>query len=348
MQLKIMKKSLLLVIVSFLCSWHLWSQNTCTDQLRLAQTRFDEGSLDEIPLLIDACMKDGFTNEEKTNAYKLLIQTYLFNELPEKADEVMMLFLREFPSYTLAVNDPKEFINLYNTYRTTPIMKIQITLGMPLTSPMVIEPFGINNLNADKAKFSQKVGGMLEINYINKLYKSFDYSIGSSFSLLRYGYLDNPYPFTEVKGTASDIYIGLPLSVRYNYKFRRINLFAKTGIEPAYLLSSRMDLTRNKKNVIGAQPYTGTENLTTNHRQFDFRPIMSMGIGFKLYKQDFLFTVGMKFGTRSVVNPDKILNSDISSTLALKYYYVEDKMTLNQTYFSFSYIFSVYKPKKLQ
>ena len=337
-----MKKVFLLIILlsGFL---QVHSQNTCTDQLRAAQTKFDEGSLDEIPQLIEACMKEGFTDEEKTNAYKLLIQTYLFNEQPEKADEVMLQFLREFPSYALAVNDPKEFVNLYGTYRTKPIMKFQITGGMSLGMPAVTENFSLGNTETAKTKYTPMPGLMTEINYINTINRIFDYSIGGSFSWLRYGYTSTPLEFTEVTGTYSNMYVGMPLTVRYNYKFGKGGLAIRAGIEPVYLLSSKVELTR--KDITRPDPITGTEDFTSYHNKIDIRPVVSMGLNFKIRKLEFLVTAGMKFGSINVVNKEKIEDNEV---VQQKYSFIEDRMILHQSYISISYMFSIYKPKKIR
>ena len=43
------------------------AQNTsiCAETLKEAERKFDEGKLDEIPKMLETCMKDGFTKEEK-------------------------------------------------------------------------------------------------------------------------------------------------------------------------------------------------------------------------------------------------------------------------------------------
>jgi len=340
-----MKRILFAISIVFLGISTLRAQNLCEDQLKVAQRRFDDGLLDEIPQLLANCMEDGFTKEEKASAYKLLIQTYLFNEQTEKADEVMLKFLKEFPSYSLAANDPKEFINLYGTYRTKPIFKIEAKFGGSFCMPTSIESYGTSDIVNVKPTYKLKFGYSAEVNYINVLYKKFDYSIGVSYTLLSYGYTNNPYEYSTVTGTFKNSYIGLPIAVKYNYKFKGINLFAKAGVEPVYLITSSVDLER-RDNIIGRQePYTGTENLIDLHKKIDIRPLLAIGVSFKMGGGWLNVSAGVKFST-FVQNDSQKRYSN--TTLMNKYFFVEDNLLLNQSNISVSYIRPIYKPKKIR
>lgn len=323
----------------------LQAQNTCTDQLKLAQRKFDDGLLDDIPQLLANCMKDGFTDEEKTNAYKLLIQTYLFSEKQDKADEVMMQFLKDFPSYVIAVNDPKEFVNLHSTYRTKPIFKIEFKLGTTFCMPKIVEQYGTSDLNSVKPTYKAKAGFNVELNYLNKLYKNFDYSIGASLTISTFDYKNNPTSYSTVSGTFTSWYVGLPIACRYNYKYKGINFFAKIGIEPVYLLKSSASFTRKDNIITRQEPFTGTEDLLNMQKKIDIRPLIAIGTSFKLQEWWLNVAAGFKFST--IVQADK--NKRYSNeTLASKYFYVQDDLLFNQTYLSVSFIRPIYKPKKIK
>ena len=340
-----MKRIILLIAIVFLGLTALQAQNTCGDQLKVAQRRFDDGLLDDIPQLLANCMKKGFTDEEKTNAYKLLIQTYLFSENQAKADEVMLQFLNEFPNYAIANNDPKEFVNIYSTYRTKPIFKIELKMGFNFCMPNFVEPFGTGNINTIKPTYKTKLGGTFELNYLNKLYKNFDYSIGASFTLSNFTYSNKPNDYSTVTGTFKNSYIGLPIAVRYNYNFKGINLFAKVGVEPTYLLASTADLSR-ADNIIGRQePFTGTENLIGSQNRLDIRPLLAIGASFKFWGGWLNTSVGFKFSTMAQLNKQKAYTN---SVLQNKYFFAEDVLLMNQSHFSVSYIIPIYKPKKIR
>ncbi len=340
-----MKRFLIIATIAFLGLSALQAQNTCGDQLKVAQRRFDDGLLEDIPQLLANCMKSGFTNEEKTNAYKLLIQTYLFSENQSKADEVMLKFLNEFPSYSIANNDPKEFINLYSTYRTKPIFKVEVKLGLNFCMPTMVEPYGTGNIDKIKPTYKPKIGYAFEINYINKLYKDFDYSIGTSITFSNFSYSNNPTDYSTVKGDFKYLYLGFPIAVKYNYNFKGINLFAKAGFEPIYLMKSSVALSR-QDNIIGRQePFTGTEDLTKSQKKLDIRPLLAVGVAFKIGRNMLNVSAGFKFSTMTQLNKNKLYSN---SALYSKYFFAEDNLLMNQSHISVSFIRSIYKPKKLR
>lgn len=338
-----MKKYLLLAAIAFLGLTAIQAQNTCGDQLKVAQRRFDDGLLDDIPQLLASCMKSGFTDEERANAYKLLIQTYLFTENQEKADEVMLQFLNKFPSYAIANNDPKEFINLYNTYRTDPIFKVEIKFGLNFCTPSLVEPYGTGNTKTITPTFSPKIGIAIELNYLNKLYKNLDYCIGTSYTLSKFSYSNNPNGYSTVTGDFKSTYIGIPIGVRYNYKLKGINLIAKVGVEPVYLLASTVSLTRTD-NIIGRQePFAGTENLIGSHKKIDIRPLIAVGASFKMGRNSLNVSAGFKFSTMTQINKQYT-----NPTLQTKYFFGEDVLLMNQSHVSISFIRPIYKPKKIK
>jgi hypothetical protein len=340
-----MKRILLLFLIVIVSFPVLRAQNTCADQLKVAQRSFDDGLLDDIPQLLAGCMKDGFTREEKTNAYKLLIQTYLFSENTEKADEVMMKFLSDFPSYAIATNDPKEFINLYGTYRTKPIFKIEAKGGITFCMPSPVQFYGTGDISKKKPTYKSKVGYNFELNYINTLYKNFDYSIGVAFTLTNLSYSNNPNTYSTVTGLFNNMYLGLPVAVRYNFNFKGVNLFAKAGFETVYLMKSSVDLTRTDNIVTRQEPFKGTEDLLASHRKIDIRPLFALGASFKVGRNWLNLSAGFKFSTMIQTNPKKYYSNNL---LMEKYFFAEDDLLLNQSYLSVSIIRPIYKPKKLK
>ncbi len=330
--------SFLLCVVSIAA----FAQESCSDQLRLAQRRYENGLLEDIPNLLNGCLNKGFTREEKSNAYKLLIQSYIFSNNMAMADEVMLRFLRDFPKYSISPTDHKEFIDLYNTYRTEPIMKIEAKLGMNYSLPWVNEYYRVESLNDNSPSYSSGIGVFGEVNYLNNLFDDFDGSFGFSFSYISLDYVNEPFSFTTVSAKYSKFYVGLPLALRYNINLIGIDFFAKGGFEPSYLLSSSVVFSRE---IVGAaDPIVGTENITAFQKRFDLRPILSAGANFNIGNAQLMITAGFKFGTFFPTDANKrYLNEELYQ----KYYFISDDFLVHQAYLSLSYIFSIYNPKKI-
>ena len=336
-------KKLLVTIFISLLAFGLKAQNTCSEQLRLAQSKFDAGLLDEIPGLIELCLKKGFTNEEKVTAYKLLIQTYLFSDMPEMADRTMLEFLGEFPSQPVTTNDTQEFINLYRTYRTDPIMKIEASIGGILSLPYVKEFYGLEDLNKVYPEYSSGGWVSAEVNYIDNLFGDFDGSFGLSLSYMQVGYWNVPYEFTDVSATYNNVYFGVPLALRYNKRLLGIDFFAKGGFEPVFLLYSNIAFTRTR--VGETDDITGTVNVLDLQRKFDIRPMLSVGANINIWNANFMVTTGIKFGT---VKPTESTTRYANEELYQKYYFILDDYFVNQVFLNISYVFSIYNPKKIR
>lgn len=318
------------------------AQVTCSEQLRIAQRNFDDGLLENISEQLGGCMEDGFTKEEKINAYKLLIQTHLFSGLPVLADELMLEFLTEFPSYTITSTDPVEFVDLFNTYSTDPIFRIEVNAGTNFVLPLVAQYFGPANIETNQPVYDIRPGFGAEVNFIKSLGGNFSFSAGFSFSALNLSYSNWPYDYSTVTGNISSMYAGVPLAVRYNYNPGLIGFFMKMGVEPVYLINSSVDLVRTD-DIIGREPISGTVNLTEGHNMYDIRVFGAVGLQLNLSRDQLLLSVGYKASTIPVLDETEYyMDPDVQS----KYFFTEDNMMLNHAFVTFSYIRSIYNPKK--
>ncbi len=337
-----MRKSLLISTLAILAATAAYPQINCTEQLRQAERRYDEGLLEVIPEMINSCIVSGFTREEKINAYKLLIQTYLFSDKIINADETMYEFLREFPEYSITDVDPKEFVNLYHTYQTDPVMKIEPYLGANYSMPFILENFGVSDLNHNVPQYSSNFGFNAGVNLTDRIFDKIDGSIGLSLHYSRVGYFSQLFDFTHLNGTYTDFYIGLPVSMRYNIRLRNIDMFARSGVEALYLINSGNSLTRGFTG--GGDNIVETVNLTDYRKRFDIRPFIGFGIAPALGNLRLMFDTGFRFGTIVPVDNDLRYSND---ELFEKFYFIEDKWIFNHFYFNVTWVHSIYKPVKI-
>ena len=112
------------LIIGFLtiCLLESKAQSDCTQTLRQARTTFDEGRIHELEARLSGCISNGFNDEERTEAYRLLILSYIYLDETDKADKTMLDLLHDNPGFKISNEaDPTELINLYSTFRTEPI-----------------------------------------------------------------------------------------------------------------------------------------------------------------------------------------------------------------------------------
>jgi hypothetical protein len=317
------------------------AQVNCSEQLIQAQRRFDEGLLDDIPQLLESCLISGFTKEERLNAQKLLVLTYLFRDDAQNADDEMLRFLRGFPEYSITSSDPKEFVNLYNTYRTDPILRIEPFMGLNYSMPFVFEHFGVGDLNQNVPEYSSGFGLSAGANYTDRLNEKLDWSFGLAVHYSGVDYFYQVFDYTFINGRYTEIYAGLPASVRYYFSKR--NTFIKAGIETSFLLSSKNNLSRGFNT--GDDDIVGTLNLTGYHRKVDIRPVLGIGFSPKFGNVKLLVDAGFRMATIAPVKKDLRYSNEEAFE---KFFFIEDKWVFNHFYLNVSYVFSVYKPVKLR
>lgn len=89
----------------------------CTGLLEDAKEAYAGGMVELVPELLLPCIKSGLSGAPKQEAYKLVINAYLFDYLPDEADKLMSDFLDENPNYEALPSDPAEFKLLLNAHK---------------------------------------------------------------------------------------------------------------------------------------------------------------------------------------------------------------------------------------
>ncbi len=114
-----MRKWILIIVPLF-----VWSQSTmaqdmvgCTQLLEDAREAYAAGMVELVPELLLPCIETGLSGVPRQEAYKLVVNAYLFDYLPEQADSLMTDFLDEYPEYLSNPADPAEFTLLLQTHQ---------------------------------------------------------------------------------------------------------------------------------------------------------------------------------------------------------------------------------------
>jgi hypothetical protein len=129
--------------------------SSCTQTLRLAQTTYENGRLHLMEEILKKCLdEDGFNQEERRQAYKLLVQSYIYLEEPDAADAAMLKllstdqFFRPNPDV-----DPAEFVSLYNRFRTDPLFRWGLKLGPAINGQVSLTQWGVGGDSEGTGKF---------------------------------------------------------------------------------------------------------------------------------------------------------------------------------------------------
>ncbi|MGM0579345.1 MAG: outer membrane beta-barrel protein [Bacteroidota bacterium] len=121
------------------------AQSSCVQNLREARNFYDAGKLNELPKLLLKCIDNGFTDEEKVEALRLVTLSYLFDEEQEKAEATYLRLLKIEPEYQVDEDsDPTELIILSERYDTEPKFFFGIK-GSPSYNILEDTPFLVYN-----------------------------------------------------------------------------------------------------------------------------------------------------------------------------------------------------------
>lgn len=343
-----MRRILLLVVVVLSgVSYAARGQSTCAQTLRLAQSIYEQGRLQELPELLEGCIASGFNDEEKVNAYKLLTLTYIYLEEPAKADEMMLALLRTDTEFRIndAV-DPAEFVALYKTFRTNPIYRIGGKLGGTASKPSVVTADYIDDGTNTISKSYGFAGNVsVEIPLNGKLRK-FTLNPELSFQLLSFKAVAEKGGSASTRpATEGQAWISVPVSLQYSLyenELRTTNCYVSAGVSADYLLDPKKQIVANIEYNSGVDQ--NTYPIAGQRKQFNAAGLLSAGFKRKIGKGFLLVEVRYKIGLLPLSDKSDTYENPI---LVFDYKYVDGIYKMNTLSLSAGYVINRYKPKKL-
>lgn len=291
--------ALTLLIIGSL-SIELFAQTACTQNLRRARTVFDEGNIQSIEELLNDCIKDkknGFSDEERTEAYRLLILSYIYLDETQKADEKMIALLKDNHGYSPSLDaDPTELINLYNTFRHDPVFFWGIRAGANATYINVLAAYGIHPQNNTTAQYvlqpSLEVGLTFEKKFGNRITLKSDLQYFSNSFLYENSFFfseDDEIFIVELNATETMVSFGATFMGQFAFfkdqkekdkrGFERWNPYVGLGFTARYVNSSA--LAFDVQNSVGASPDGSDEDLIAAGIRKRFNPTVEFEVGVK-------------------------------------------------------------------
>jgi hypothetical protein len=142
-------------IILLLFNISLFAQSNCERNLEDARSDYSTGNLYAIPGKLTDCLKEGFTKNEKIEAYRLLTLTYLNINQNEKAKESFIKLLNIKTDYRATPGvDPPELYSLYRKIDTDPKYFIGAIVGI-----------NYNTIQIQKLYQTGTVRGATDVNY---------------------------------------------------------------------------------------------------------------------------------------------------------------------------------------
>jgi len=323
---------------------------SCTQTLRLARSTYEQGRLHEIPDLLTRCIADGFSQQERVEAYKLLCLSYIYLEEPAKADEAMLNLLRTDPYFEINPStDPAEFIALYRTFRTTPIYRLGVKMGANASQPNVASYVAANE---GTSKYSSGIsfqgGVMVEVPLnsrltldaeANLILKTFKYENKVTYNEIVTG---DPRNFT-INGQENQTWATVPVVLQYRLFENKFNPYIGLGASFDYLLGATNKFSRAKEQAASLDEQS--ISLDGYRNKINASAVATLGAKMKVTGGFAFLEVRANYGLTNLNNTDDIyaLYAKTLSTGG----YVDGIFKMNTLSVTVGYVYNRFNPKKL-
>ena len=340
--------NILTILLLFFMTIPLKAQvSRCALNLIEAKKQYNAGQIEEVPGLLLDCIESGFSEEDRIEAYKLLIVSYIFDDYPDLAEKYLLEFLNVFPGYKASDDDPFEFVNLLEQYDSSPKYSAGLNLGTNLTMVNVTEPFGVYNVNNVSGNYMMAPGFIIGGNFNYFLDSKFEISIEALFTITTIKYEVDPFSFTTTEYKETHQRIDIPFSLVYSFNESDISPYLRLGFKPSLLLSAKGEAKRTYSGTAGAnyEPIVGESEIISEKRiPLQTSAFLGGGLRYNLKKSYFFFDVRYNLGFTGQVDPSG--RQELNDDNTWLFYNIQDDFKLSDLSFAIGYSRIFYKPKR--
>ena len=339
-----------------------YAQDHCAVVLGEAEAKYKQGKLYEIPEILNECLSNGFTQEEKIRAYRLLTLAYLFLDYDNEADVSYLELLKLSPEYKPNEDlDPMEIIIHSTKFTTKP--KYYLTFakaGINFSQANVLMDYSISQSFNETDAYKSVAGFHLGAGAEMVLYQNLHLS-GELFLTQKKLHLsDTHWDFYSTNLDIAHAKVELPIMLKYNFFRGKINPFIAGGASPGFLLHS------NVQNIKGAyRQSSDTEgmpdeyfpvqprpkiNTTKMKNRFNYSLLFGGGINYKIGLNYLVFEARYSIGMLNVTDEKKRWRDDFDAGRELKFPtgHIDDDFKINNLSFFIGYVKPLYKPRRIK
>lgn len=340
-------KLLLLILIFLYPPVQVKAQNECTAALERAENLFDQGIIEEIPVILAGCLKNGFSREDKMRAQKLMILSYLFDNKIEEAEKTILNFLDDNPEYKIKSTDPAEFASLFSRFRTIPYLSAGVLIGGNLSLPHMLEQYGPFNSIREKGTYSYEtidfqIGAGLNFFLGNSL----ELNIESLFIRNSFVYSNLQYGFAQIYKKETYQKFEFPVSLSLDLGKGRWKPYLRMGGSYGIIMHAESNYEREYINT-GSAYYSPLEtygiNISERRKEYSFSAVGGGGIKYKIPRGHLYFDIRYFYSLTHLVIPDNRWEDELIYT----YYHADSDFIVDYLTFSVGLRYSFYKSKKL-
>ncbi len=327
-------------------------QQDCVFKLQEAEKLYSQGLQEEIPQLLNPCIESGLTQEDRLQAYKLVILSYLFNDEQTDAENTMLSFLKRYPEYEISPADPTEFVYLFESFSNIALYSFGISGGINFTNIFLREQYGTYNYNKSKQEYiSSGFGYQVGININRYIADNLEFVFELKYkqnkfeSLVYIPDLDN-IEFNKITFSETQTRIEMPLSVTYDFEYGKLKPFLRAGGSIGYLTNVYSKITREYIEGNNTDVKSPDINISDYRNQLNFWGIVGGGIKYRIPRGYIFLDVRYNIGLLNQTNTNNRIIKD--SEQIWKYHHINDNFILNNGSVSLGYVYLLYKPERKQ
>lgn len=327
-----------------------YSQNIdCVLALSQAEQAFDEGLFDAIEPAVLPCLRGNkFNKEQKIRAYHLLCLLYLYQDYPQKAEEMMQKLLTIAPEYQYRSDEANEFKTLHQRFRIIPYLIVGASGGLNYSRLFVHEEY-TTDPQPSGASYSGRWGYQGGIHLAKPL--GFHWALHGQFHFTERSYVSSQalFGYSRLQLTERQRSLQAQLSIQYNlnnkYDFskRGHNFYIQGGMAIARHISTTGDFLRTDR--------VGNINRAVEDKNYDISKLRTplllwaqAGVGFeyKLGLGHLMLGIGAYYPLMLANNPQERFGD---TALIARYGYVDNNFSWAQLQINVGYMHPIYRPK---
>ena len=340
-------KNIILLLIAIVTNSSIFAQDDCVLVLKKVTKDFDEGIIEKIPAELSDCADNGLKGKDRIAAYKLLIDVYLFDDRVQLAEETMkklLVFEPEMKPNELI--DSKEFITLFEAYRTIPLYSVGLTAGINYSLVTIDQEFGTYNTDLyDGTYTSPDFGFQVGLNADYLIYKNIYTNVEVLFANKKFSYKTELNKFSTLEFKESQSAVQVPLTIAYHLGKKRIKPTFKVGAYANYSFSSKSEFIRaytenTQSNITGP-----LIDVSPMRESLTYGLIGALGVKYKVKEAYWFLDASYSYTLTTSVNPNERYSN---SELLYDYQYIDDDFSINNLFISIGYRRLFYKPKKIK
>ena len=333
-------------------------KSECVLKLEQAQEKYNQGRIQDVEPLIGQCIRgDEFNKVDKAQALKLLTLSYIFLKEQELAEVSMLELLKANHEFEINETiDPSEFINLYNKYRSDPLLSVGVLGGVTFAQPIVRQLNSTQDVNeSPRQSYTPKLGFRGGFNVEYRLTSKIFLNPGINITHVAFEKTNQALNtgtgtyYGEFTGALGFNSLELPLFAQYQFLDGKVRPYALAGVVPQLYTSASYPPGDATKNSIEGSPEVTSNSLNLSDDLKRFNLAVSLGAGLKVKVAGGFFNARLRysyglfttFKESSALNPQ---NPDLLWELGESL----DGFTIQDLSISIGYTYHIFIPKKLR